>query len=423
MNNRMMDGGQRGFPADRPAIAPEDLASAGLDPRDGTAQLPVMTFDEAAWERNCDAMFAYLRAVDAEIAPHAKTPMSPELCHDLMARGASAMTVADIRQAAVLLQHGIKRLVLANQIGGKASGARLGRILAQDPEAEVTLYVDSLAALETAASVAEAAGRPMEFLIEVGGGRAGARDTSIVHEILARLDALPLLKVAGVAAYEGASATADAAETRNAIRDLHAFAAEAFALLRQRLPDARLTLSSGGSGFFDLVVEDLGPLVKADGNARLLLRSGAIFFHDHGVYARGLANMDRRGAFLVAGIGPASEAFEPALLVYAEVLSRPEPGLAICGMGMRDVSFDQGLPVAVAQYREGQPMALAADAKVARLNDQHCFLAIDAAADLAVGDVLAFGISHPCTALDRWSWIFRTRADGRIIGALPTYFG
>lgn len=419
----MMDGTLRGFPADRPATAAAKIATYGLDPRDGSAQLPIMTFDEGAWNRNCDAMFAYLRAVGAQIAPHAKTPMSPVLCLDLMARGAQAMTVADIRQAVVLLNHGIKKIVLANQIGGTASGARLGRVLAQHPAAEVTLYVDSLAALETAAAVAEAAGRPMDFLIEVGGKRAGARDLQVVASILARLDDLPMLNVCGVAAYEGASATADATETRAAIRDLHSFAAEVFALLRWRLPDTPLTLSSGGSGYFDLVIEDFGPVVAADGNARILLRSGAIFFHDHGVYARGLANMDRRGGFAPAGLGPASQAFQPALLVYAEVLSRPEGGLAICGMGMRDVSFDQGLPVAVAHYREGRMISLAKDITVERLNDQHCFLALDSETDLAVGDILAFGISHPCTALDRWSWIFQTGADGRITGALPTHFG
>lgn len=423
MNNHFLDGSQRGFPADIQAVAVEKIAACGIDPRNGSAQLPMLTFDESAWDRNCNAMFAYLRAVGADIAPHAKTPMSPELAHDLMARGAVAMTVADIRQAAVLLQHGIKKLVLANQIGGSVSGARLGKLLARHPDAEVTLYVDSIAALETAASVAETAGRPMKLLIEVGGGRAGARNMSVVRDILGRLDSLPMLHVRGVAAYEGASATADAAATRAAIRELHGFAADVFAMLRQRLPDVPLTLSSGGSSYFDLVTEDLMPVVKADGNARLLLRSGAIFFHDHGVYARGLTNMDLRGGFEPAGLGPAATAFQPALRVYAEVLSRPEAKLAICGMGMRDVSFDQGLPIVLAHYRGGSPLPLSQAAKVEKLNDQHCFLAIDAETDLAVGDILAFGISHPCTALDRWSWIFRTGADGRITGALPTHFG
>jgi D-serine dehydratase len=423
MTEKMITGRHRGYPADRASIAAADIASAGLDPRDGSAQLPLLSFDRAAWTNNCDAMFAYLRATGALIAPHVKTPMSPELAHDLMDRGAVALTVADIRQAAVMLEHGLDRLILANQIGGKRSGHRLGGLLSKYPDAQVMLYVDSVGALDAAAAVAETSGRPVEFLIEVGGGRAGARDLAAVTEILDRASQLPQLRVSGVAAYEGASASADPEATRAAIASLHTLAAEVFALLRARRPEGRLMLSSGGSSFFDLVLEDLGSVVKADGNADLVLRSGAIFFYDHGVYARGLANMDRRNGFAVAERGPAATAFIPALLVHAEVLSRPEPGLAICGMGMRDVSFDQGLPVAVAAYRDGVALQRPKHAQVVKLNDQHCFLNLADDADVEVGDVISFGISHPCTAIDRWSWIFEVGPNGKIIGALPTHFG
>jgi len=325
---RVLNGHIRGFPSDQQPVSANEIAKLALDPRAGTAQLPIITFDPTAWDQNCNAMFAYLAAVGAKIAPHAKTPMSPELAADLMKRGAVALTVADIRQAATMLDHGFEKLILANQIGGKASGARLGRLLAQYENAQITLYVDSLAALEVAAEVAQSAGRKVDFLIEVGGGRAGARNMQLVTEILDNAEQNSALSAVGIAAYEGASSSADSDATREAIRALHGFAAEAFALLRARKPSQRLVLSSGGSSFFDLVIEDLGPLVEADGNANLILRSGAIFFYDHGIYAKGLANMDARGGFEIAGIGPAIEAFRPALRVYAEVLSRPEARLA-----------------------------------------------------------------------------------------------
>ncbi|PWL18521.1 amino acid deaminase [Falsochrobactrum shanghaiense] len=423
MAKNLINGEIRGFPSDHAAVCVADIASVGIDPRDGSAQLPLLTFDRSAWEQNCTAMFSYLHAVGARIAPHAKTPMSPELARDLLERGAVALTVADIRQAAVMLGHGFDRLILANQIGGRASGARLGRLLAQHPAAQVILYVDSLAALATAAEVAATAGRRIDFLIEVGGGRAGARDRATVLAILEKLADYPDLRAVGIAAYEGASASGDLVMTRKAIAELHAFAAEAFAQLRALQPEDRLMLSSGGSSFFDLVIEDLGPTVSADGNADLVLRSGAIFFYDHGVYARGLANLDQRGGFAPAGIGPAREAFRPALLAYAEVLSRPEPGLAICGMGMRDVSFDQGLPVPVSRYRDGNALPVPEGAEVVKLNDQHAFLRLSADADVEVGDIFGFGISHPCTALDRWSWLFVTGPGGKVVDALPMHFG
>lgn len=422
-HDTLMDGLQRGYPADRDPIETSALKTVGLSVFDGSAQLPALTFDRSAWNRNCDAMFAYCKATGASIAPHAKTPMSPELARDLMERGAVALTVADIRQAAVMLAHGLEQLILANQIGGIASGARLGRLLRKHPTAKVTLYVDSIAALKTAAAVAEFSDRETDFLIEVGGARAGARDLSTVNKILDALSSYPLLRARGIAAYEGASARAELAETRAAIGALHEFALEAFAELRKRMPDERLVLSSGGSTFFDLVVADLGPQVREDGNAELVLRSGAIFFYDHGVYARGLANMDKRSGFAPAGLGLATDAFVPALIIHAEVLSRPEPGLAICGMGMRDASFDQGLPVAVALHRDGASRPLPDGISVVKLNDQHAFLTLPETADFEVGDVVSFGISHPCTALDRWRWILEAGPDGRIIAALPTYFG
>jgi D-serine dehydratase len=58
---------------------------------------------------------------------------------------------------------------------------------------------------------------------------------------------------------------------------------------------------------------------------------------------------------------------------------------------------------------------------VTRLNDQHAFLSVAPDSALAVGDIIAFGISHPCTCLDRWRVILG--ADGVVTRALSTQFG
>ena len=84
----------------------------------------------------------------------------------------------------------------------------------------------------------------------------------------------------------------------------------------------------------------------------LVLRSGAIFFHDHGVYRRALDAMDQRAGFEFGGERHSAADFQPALRLWGEVLSRPEPDLAICGFGMRDVSYDQDLPTPLAAYRD-----------------------------------------------------------------------
>jgi len=202
--------------------------------------------------------------------------------------------------------------------------------------------------------------------------------------------------------------------------------ATVFDALRSRVgADAPLILSAGGSVFFDKVVAALAPTVARDDNAKLVLRSGAIFFHDNGVYDRAMAAVDERHGFALDG-NPVSarQSFRPALRLWAEVLSRPEAGTAVCGMGMRDVSFDQGFPVVLSRYRNGAPLSLAnALPTVVKLNDQHAFLALAPDSDLAVGDVLEFGISHPCTCLDRYRVIFGVDETGHVNNAYPTYFG
>lgn len=401
----------------------ESLSAAALHPERGDLALPVLTLDLAAFEQNTEAMFGYAKARNLLLAPHAKTPMSPELSRRLIAAGAWGLSVANLQQAAVMLEHGFDRLLVANQIGGAQSGARFGRVIAEYPSAEIIFFVDSVESVRAVAAAGKVAGRSLAILIEVGRGRAGARDEAAVSAMLAEALASPHLVVAGVACYEGAAAKVDPAETEIAIAELCEMSARAFAMIRAARPGAELLVSAGGSSFFDLVVKHLLPVVEADGKARMVLRSGAIFFHDHGVYERALAALDRRDGFAPTTGKPASATFTPALRVWTEVLSRPEPDLLICGMGMRDVSSDQDLPRPLAYYRDGEVFGSAQGTSVFKLNDQHAFLRVPADHPAVVGDVVEFGISHPCTCIDRWRFILGRNQAGAVTDVFPTYFG
>ena len=80
--------------------------------------------------------------------------------------------------------------------------------------------------------------------------------------------------------------------------------------------------------------------------------------------------------------------------------------------------------VPLAVWRDGAEITgAAAHLTVARLNDQHAFVTLAEESDLAVGDIVAYGISHPCTCLDRWRVIYGLGADGAVTRALPTHFG
>lgn len=419
----------RGVPPGTAGLDSGLVASQRWHPAEGRMSLPLLTLDESAFATNRDLFLRYAREQGVAIAPHGKTPMAPDLARSLVEAGAWGTTVADIRQATVMLKAGLTRLIIANEVGGAGGANRLAALAGAWPGADLHVFADSVAAVTALAEAwrANAALPPLRVLVELGAGRAGARTTTQAEAIADAITAAGgRLLIAGVATYEGAAAQPDPGRTDEAVSALLATTADVFLRLRARLGSGvPLIATAGGSVFFDKVVAALSPVVSRDGNATLVLRSGAIFFHDHGIYDRSLGTLDARRGFAIGGAdASARNSFRPALRVWAEVLSRPEPGLAICGMGMRDVSFDQGFATPLTVFRDGKPLpAQARFAEVFKLNDQHAFLSLAPSADIAVGDVIEFGISHPCTCLDRYRVIFGVDASGHVRHAFPTYFG
>jgi D-serine deaminase-like pyridoxal phosphate-dependent protein len=114
--------------------------------------------------------------------------------------------------------------------------------------------------------------------------------------------------------------------------------------------------------------------------------------------------------------------FRPALELWAQVVSRPETGLALLGAGRRDVGFDAGLPVPLRARRGDGVTPWLAGAEVTGLNDQHAYLRLDPGSALAPGDLVCLGISHPCTTLDKWRVIPVLDEQDRVIDAVHTFF-
>ena len=58
---------------------------------------------------------------------------------------------------------------------------------------------------------------------------------------------------------------------------------------------------------------------------------------------------------------------------------------------------------------------------VVKLNDHHTYLSVGST-PLAPGDLVRFGISHPCTAFDKWRDIPVVDDEYRVVDVLHTYF-
>ncbi|MEV0568746.1 alanine racemase [Dactylosporangium sp. NPDC050588] len=377
--------------------------------------LPAAVVLRKALEHNLATMRRFCREHGVTLAPHGKTTMFEPIVRRQLGDGAWAMTAATAWQATALAAMGARRILLANQVVDPGS-LRLLDDLLRRPYLELHAFVDSPAALDALVrGIAPDNRDRLRVLVELGvpGGRTGIRgDTEAIA--LARAVAAGPLDLAGVAAFEGIIDGPDLADTLARVDHLlHRVAAVARTVHDERLasvPEPIVTV--GGSAYFDRAVAVLKPAL--DGMPyTIVLRSGCYATHDAGV-CHELSPFGARPR--------APYQLRDALQIWAPVLSRPEPTLAIAGLGKRDASADAGLPIARLLHNTATGTTTAPAITVTAVNDQHAYLSIPADSGLAVGDVIGFGISHPCTTFDKWRAIPVVDDDHTVVEVGRTYF-
>jgi D-serine deaminase-like pyridoxal phosphate-dependent protein len=403
----------RGFPPKDVAlreVAAQRWSFDDLEP-------PVLLLREDALRHNLALMAAFCDRSGVDLAPHGKTSMAPQLWARQLAAGAWGITAATASQARVMREVGVRRIVIANELVDRASIDWAASAL-HDPEVELLCYVDSARGVENLdARLADAnAPRRLDVLVELGyvGGRTGARTVEEAIGVAERVRASSALRLAGVAGYEGLVCRDRSEACLDRVREyLDAVRGLGEALVKGGGFDDGVVLTAGGSAFFDVVVERLHDMWRGDVPARVILRSGCYLTHDAGLY-------ERLSPF--AGESESASRFHSAMEVWGPVLSRPERRMAIAGFGRRDVPFDQGMPIPMAvRSSSGEPRPLDG-CVVTDLNDQHAFIRVEEDVALDVGDLVKCGISHPCSAFDRWRVIPVLDANDRVVDAVATFF-
>jgi D-serine deaminase-like pyridoxal phosphate-dependent protein len=396
------------------------------------ATLPAMVIKASRLRNNLEVMADYVRERGCFLAPHGKTTMAPGLFRRQLEHGAWGITVGSVTQARVAMTAAPERILIANEVVGgadiaqladwaeRAGGAGLrGAGLRAGPE--VRCLVDSVAGVRLLEEGLAAAGAParVPVLLEIGvaGGRTGVRNRAEARAVVAAVSASDHVALTGVEGYEGGIGSdrdpgtlARVDRYLEEVRDvtLELAAAGAFS------DRWSVVLTAGGSKYFDRVAAAFGEdVLPMDPRPDVVIRAGAYITHDHGIYAQ------------VSPLAPGREpgrSLLPALEVWGDVLSVPEPSRAIVGVGRRDVPYDLSLPIPLqVAGRDGRPGPAPAGLAVTALDDQHCYLDM-AAGRVQVGDRVGFGISHPCTAFDKWREVAIVDEDYNVVDTVSTYF-
>jgi D-serine dehydratase len=379
--------------------------------------LPVAVLSKARIEHNLGWMKSFISTYGLKLAPHGKTTMSPALLHQQIAQGAWGITLATAPQVQAAYHFGVRRILMANQLVGRSNMAIVSRLL-QDTGFDFYVIVDSSANVKALGQFFSEAGQQLKVLVELGvpGGRTGVRDSSALDEVLAEIAAWPQsLALVGIEVYEGVL------KGEGVIR---AFLRQAAQTLMNLEKQALLTgetaiLTGAGSAWFDVVAEEWADL-KIGRSLDIILRPGCYLTHDVGIYKAAEAR--------IHASNPVARSMQtsllPALQLWAYVLSIPEPGLAILGLGKRDAAFDAGLPIPALHYRPGAAApTVAPDTWIlTAMMDQHAFMRIASDADLAVGDMIVLDISHPCLTFDKWRQLLVVDDNYTVVDAVETFF-
>ena len=407
----------KGLGSLRGVLEPGDVRQFGWNLLREDLSLPAAVLYQDRLLHNLRWMQEFIAAYGVRLAPHGKTTMAPRLFEMQLQGGAWGITLATAHQTMVAHAHGVRRVLMANQLVGKENMAIIGRLL-QDPGFEFYCLVDSAAQVDQLGRYFAAQGQRLHVLLELGvmGGRAGVRDKEQLNSVLAALsqweDAIAL---DGIELYEGVL------DDESSIR---AFLQHATAITREFAEEKKfrrspILLSGAGSAWYDVVAEVFSAAGFGD-SVEIILRPGCYLTHDVGSY--------RKAQERVTASNPIAHRMRsgllPALKVWAYVQSIPEGDKAIIGMGKRDAAFDSGLPVPALYYRPGDATLKETPGhwEVTKMMDQHAYLKISADDDLRVGDMIGFDICHPCLTFDKWRTLPILDKQYQIVDIVQTFF-
>lgn len=378
--------------------------------------LPAAVIKKAALENNIQWMQRYADTRGVSLAPHGKTTMTPWIFQQQQKAGAWAVGVGSAWQASIAMASGVKRVLMVNQLVGKANMQLVSSLKNEYQGVDYLCCVDSVANAKTLSAFFSTQGQTLDILIELGvpGGRCGCRTAEQALALAEEISGLPSLRLRGLELYEG---VLHGENPQPKVEALLRDAAE-LACRLEHYVEGEFILTGAGSVWYDVVC-NVWLEAKKPADCRVVIRPGCYITHDAGIYQEAQDELMARDKVACDLGGDLVSALE----LVAMVQSVPESDRAIVNFGKRDSAFDAGLPQPVAHYRQAKALANPAQAiTTTGIMDQHAMLKLEQGTDVQVGDILVFSTSHPCLTFDKWKALHLVDENYNLLETLETAF-
>lgn len=337
-------------------------------------------------ERNIENMLEITKQNNIKHRPHIKAHKSIYFAQEQLRRGCVGITCAKLTEAEVMVEHGIKDILIAFPIIGKAKIERLGALI---DKADITNMINSIEGAIGLSELGVRMGKKLKTLIEVDGGinRGGIMPGEPTLEFARKVKDLSGLDVCGLLYYGGTIYGENTEEgiiekTKKERRDL---------LETQKLLNDdgfSITILSTGSSYSARMAEHLEGVTE--------VRSGNYIFNDGSTLWPGLVREE-----------------DCALRILSTVVSKPDSYTAIIDAGTKTLTSDTGAFTKGYGYVIDHP-----EITIYKLNEEHGFMISEKPNDLKVGDVIEIIPNHACVIPNLNDTVYGVR-NGKVEVVIP----
>ena len=351
---------------------------------------PALIVELDRLEHNLVRMAEFARGAGMRLRPHAKMHKTPALALKQIALGAVGMCCQKTSEAEVLVDAGVRDVLITNQVVG---AAKLQRAAALAKRAVIGVCVDAPSNAHALSQAAQAAGSVIHVYIEINAGanRCGIEAGDPAVELARCVAALPHLKLMGLQAYQGsAQHLRSDAERRAAI--------------------AEATARAAGTRDLMLAAGIACPIITGAGTGTYELEAASGVFNElqPGSYAFMDADYGRNAA---------REPFANSLFILTTVMSR-QAAHAVVDCGLKAHSIDSGMPLVVADAA-GAPLT---GLEYRKASDEHGVIfpaaGVPSTALPALGAKLRLIPGHIDPTVNLHDWIIGIR-EGVVIEIWP----
>ena len=333
---------------------------------------PALMLREDILLENIKDMSSFAKEVGVKLRPHIKAHKIPAIANMQLEMGAKGITVSKLGEAEVMIDAGIKDILIAYQLIGKN---KMEKLMNLAKKAKITVAVDSLEGIKYLNQASQKYRQRIDVVIEINSGldRCGVLPGLATLKLANHIKKLENLILKGIMTHAG---HVYGATEREEVDKIGRYEGEVM------VETARLLRENG----FNVSTVSVGstPTAKISGLVEGVteIRPGNYVFYDA----------------IQIGLGVAVEE-DCSLSVLSTVISRPTPERVVIDAGSKVFALDQGAHGKSSVQGFGLVKGHS-DVIIERLSEEHGILRVNPNSSLQIGDKIEIIPNHACTVIN-----------------------